>query len=244
MSVLGYDTFGEGEPLVLLHSGGMTADEWRPYIETFSEHYRLIVPDLPGHGRSRLAPGERITVSGAADAVLALLDDLGVAQASWLGSSMGGAVALWTALTAPDRVEKLILFRVGYRSDPESHAEVERMAQPNTWRLWGLEGWMREQHAPQGGPEAWREVTRRVVEAFDPATTEHAHDLGDLITIEAPTLIIAGDRDPVAPLKQLIEMYRTIPEADLWIVPHATHFLGSEAWRRECFETEILRFLD
>jgi len=244
LSTLAYDTFGEGAPLVLLHSGGMAAGEWTPYVETFSARYRLIVPDLPGHGRSRLAPGERLTVSGTAEDVLTLLDTLGVDRAHWLGSSMGGAVALWAALTAPGRVEKLILFRVGYRSDRAGHAEVERMAEPNTWKLWGLERWMSEQHAPQGGPEAWHEVTRRVVEAFDPATTEHAHDLGDLATIRTPTLIIAGDRDPLVPLNQLVEMYRTIPDSDLWIMPHTTHTPGSETWRRHCFESEILRFLD
>lgn len=243
MSSLAYDTYGEGQPLLLLHSGGMTAAEWAPHVETLSQHYRLIVPDLPGHGRSLLARGERLTVSGAAAAVADLLDDLGVARAHWLGSSMGGAVALWAALTIPERIDKLILFRVGYRSDREHHAEVERMAEPRTWALWRLDRWMSEQHMPQGGPDAWPEVTRRVAEAFDPATTEHLHDLGDLATIKAPTLIIGGDRDPVAPIDQLIEMYRTIPNADLWIMPHATHFAGTDTWRRTCFETEVLRFL-
>lgn len=243
MAALAYETFGDGPPLVLLHSGGMTAAEWAPSIEAFGAEYRLIVPDLPGHGRSRLAPGERLTVSGAAEAVLTLLDELSVERAHWLGSSMGGAVALWVALTAPDRVEKLILFRTGYRSDPASHAEVQRMAQPSTWELWRLDRWMSQQHAPQGGAEAWHEVTRRVVEAFDPATTEHAHDLGDLATIKAPTFVIAGDRDPVVPLNQVIEMYQTISEADLWIIPHATHVVGSDTWRQQCFETEVLRFL-
>lgn len=244
MSALGYDSFGDGPPLVLLHSGGMASGEWRPYVKTLSARYRLIVPDLPGHGRSRLAPGERLTISGAAAAVLALLDELGIERASWLGSSMGGAVALWVTLTAPGRVAKLILFRSGYRSGPEVHAEVVRMAEPRTWELWRLDRWMSEQHMPQGDPDAWHDVTRRVAAALDPATTEHAHDLGDLATIRVPTLIVAGDRDPVVSVGQLVEMYQTMPNADLWIIPHATHFPGTESWRLQIFETEILRFLD
>ena len=79
--------------------------------------------------------------------------------------------------------------------------------------------------------------------AFDPAASEHHHDVGDLATIQQPTLLIQGDRDPVVPLEDAVAMYETSPNSALWIVPNATHFMGMEGWRRHAFETEIMRFL-
>ncbi len=241
--MLDYQTHGNitRPPLLLLHAGGMTRHEWDPFLDAWAEHFYLIVPSALGHGASPQVAELQISV--LAEAVLELLDHLGVAKAHLLGSSMGGATALWLALTAPERVNKLIIFRTSYRSSPALHEGVQSMAEPETWRQWRMDRWMSEQHQPQGGPDAWMEVTRRVAEAFDPARTEHAHDLGDLATITHPTLLVTGDRDPVAPLDDMLDMYRAIPDAALWVMPNATHFMSTESWRRDAFQQEILRFL-
>jgi 3-oxoadipate enol-lactonase len=241
--MLDYSTYGkpENRPLLLLHAGGMTKHEWDPFVEAWSKHFYLVAPSALAHGSSPNAP--EITVSGMARATLELLDHLEIDTAHILGSSMGGAIAIWIALTAPERVERLVIFRTSYHSGPETHRGVQLMAEPETWRQWRMDQWMSEQHEPQGGPEAWIEVTRKVAAAFDPATTDHAHDPGDLATITHRTLIISGDRDPVVPLDEAITMYRSIPDAALWVLPNATHFMGTEGWRRGAFEQEILRFL-
>ncbi len=199
------------------------------------------MPSALGHGASPTVPA--LKISDMAAATVELLDSLGIAKAHILGSSMGGAIALWVALTAPARVDKLIIFRTSYRSSAAVYEGVLRMAEPEAWEQWRLDRWMSEQHAPQGGPDAWMEVTQKVAAAFDPSSSEHLHDLGDLATISSPTLIISGDRDPVVPLDDALAMYRTIPDAALWVLPNATHFMGTEGWRRESFEQEVLRFL-
>jgi pimeloyl-ACP methyl ester carboxylesterase len=240
---LDYQTHGKADnpPLLLLHAGGMTKGEWDPFIDAWSKHFYLIVPDALAHGSSPNVPS--ISIAAMADATLALLDSVGIERAHILGSSMGGATAIWIALTAPERVDKLVIYRTSYHSTEEVHEGVLRMAEPETWQQWRLDKWMSEQHEPQGGPDAWTTVTQKVAAAFDPADSEHLHDLGDLATISSPTLIIAGDRDPVVSLEDATAMYHTIPDAALWIVPNATHFMGMEGWRRPTFEQEILRFL-
>ncbi len=241
--MLDYSTHGDSTrpALLLLHAGGMTRREWDPFLETWAKQFYLVVPSALGHGASPNVPA--FSISEMADATLEVLDHLGIESAHLIGSSMGGAVALWLALTAPERVNKLVVFRTSYRSSAAVHEGVLRMAEPETWRQWRLDTWMSEQHQPQGGPDAWVDVTRKVAASFDPATTEHAHDLGDLATITQPTLLITGDRDPVVPLEDMVAMYHTLPNAALWVVPHATHFMGTEGWRRDAFEQEILRFL-
>ncbi|MBA3534736.1 MAG: alpha/beta hydrolase, partial [Ardenticatenales bacterium] len=185
----------------------------------------------------------RLTISEMGEAVLALLDALALPKVHLSGSSMGGATVFWLVRHHPERFGRLVLFRTSYRSTPELHAGVLRMAEPETWRQWRLDRWMSEQHTPQGGPEAWLEVTKKVADAFDPATSEHTHELHDLAAITHPTLLITGDRDAVVPLEDMVALYQTLPNAALWVMPQATHFMGTEGWRRASFEQEILRFL-
>lgn len=242
MATLHYTESGQGEPLILLHSGGMSGAEWKPQIPLFARQFRVIVPDHLGHGRSPMV-AERLAVADMGHAVLELMDELGLEQASLVGSSMGGAVALWLTLYHPSRVSKLVLYRIGYRKDADTHAGTRDMADPAYWRGMGMHKWLSDIHEPQGGPDAWEEVIGRVSEALEPATTDHAHDLEVLGCIFQPTLIVVGDRDPVAPLDQILEMFGAIPNCGIWVMPYATHVTATSTWRARPFALEVTRFL-
>lgn len=237
-----YQESGQGEPLILLHSGGMTGAEWQPQIAEFSQHFRTIVPDQPGHGQSPMQ-ADRLQIGDIGRAVLELMDDLNIEKTHLLGSSMGGAVTLWIALNAPERIDKLIVFRVGFRKNQSTHSGTMEMSDPNYWRSVGLDKWLSKIHQAQGGPDAWQQVIGRVAEALDPATSDHNHTLEKLATISAPTLLIAGDRDPLVPLEQVLDMYKTIPQAGLWLLPYTTHVSATNTWRSESFALEVCRFL-
>jgi len=243
-AVAGLDHAVYGGPekpvLVLLHAGGMTRHEWDPFLAAWAPRFRLVVPTAPGHGASP-ADGA-LTVDSMADATLRLLDALGVERAHFLGSSMGGATSLRVALRRPDRVDRLILYRSGFRTGTSALAALRRMATPETWRHWGLEQWMQREHAPRGGPDEWRAVIRQVAAAFE--RPDASLDPADLARVAAPTLLIAGDRDNHVPLEDLVVMYRSIPEASLWIVPRAGHLMAMETWRRAAFLEEVRRFLE
>ena len=242
MATLHYTESGQGEPLVLLHSGGMSGAEWRPQVTLFARSFRVIVPDHLGHGHSPMI-AEKLTVGDMGRAVLDLLDHLGLPRAFLVGSSMGGAVALWLTVHHPERVAKLVLYRVGYRKDEVTHAGTRGMANPAYWRSVGMHKWLSDIHQPQGGPDAWEQVISRVSEALEPASTDHAHDVDILSRIAQPTLIVVGDRDPVAPLDQVLEMFGAIPNCGLWVLPNATHVTATNTWRAESFALEVTRFL-
>src|SRR3954470_17119587 len=90
---LSWDHAGSGEPLLLLHGIGSTHDDFaalRPRLDT---EYRVLAPDLPGHGRSG-ALSRRPTIAAITDAVAADLDELGVGRVHVLGNSIGARVAL------------------------------------------------------------------------------------------------------------------------------------------------------
>jgi pimeloyl-ACP methyl ester carboxylesterase len=242
MSILHYTETGQGETLILLHSGGMNGREWDPQIASLAQRFQVIIPDQLGHGRSPMI-AEQLTIGDIGREVIELMDKLAVAKAHLVGSSMGGAVALWIAVNYPDRVNKLVLFRVSYSKDISGHKGTRSMADPDYWRGLGLQQWLSDIHDPQGGPDAWKTVLNRVSQALDPTTTDHAHDLEVLAGITQPTLIIVGDRDPLVPLEQAMEMFQTIPDASLWVLPYATHVTATNTWRGDCFALEIFRFL-
>ena len=115
----------DGPPVLLVHGWAVTAYLWRHNVRPLAAAgYRVIAPDLPGHGLSDApsAPGS-YTLEAFTRAVLGLMDALGIARAPLVGQSMAGKVVLRAALDAPHRVERLILFGpVGFGLIPPWHA--------------------------------------------------------------------------------------------------------------------------
>jgi len=107
---------GSGPAVVMLHGGGPGASGVSNYsrnIDAIAEHYRVIVPDMPGYGRSAKGVDQSDPFGYLADMIRGLLDELGIATAYLIGNSYGGAAALRLALDTPHRVDKLVLMGPG-----------------------------------------------------------------------------------------------------------------------------------
>jgi 4,5:9,10-diseco-3-hydroxy-5,9,17-trioxoandrosta-1(10),2-diene-4-oate hydrolase len=107
---------GDGPPVLLLHGGGPGASGVANYsrnIEALAQHYRVIVPDLPGYGRSTKGVDGADPFGYLADGIRGLLDALGLDRAHLVGNSYGGACALRLALDTPDRVDRMVLMGPG-----------------------------------------------------------------------------------------------------------------------------------
>ena len=107
---------GSGPPVVMLHGGGPGASGVSNYsrnIDALAAHFRVIVPDLPGYGRSAKGVDQRDPFGYLAEVIRDLLDEIGVDTAHLIGNSYGGAAALRLALDTPHRVDKLVLMGPG-----------------------------------------------------------------------------------------------------------------------------------
>ncbi|MBK3566299.1 alpha/beta fold hydrolase [Streptomyces sp. MBT62] len=107
---------GDGPPVLLLHGGGPGASGISNYhrnIAELAKEYRVIVPDLPGYGRSTKGVDGADPFGYLADAIRALLDQLALEKAHLVGNSYGGACALRLALDTPDRVDRMVLMGPG-----------------------------------------------------------------------------------------------------------------------------------
>jgi len=105
---LHYAAGGDGPPLILVHGLGGTIENWRALAPSLAAEHRVLVPDLPGHGRSELLPDAR-DVDTLAETVLGIADAEEAGDAVWIGHSLGGLVALRAAVLRPDAVRGLVL---------------------------------------------------------------------------------------------------------------------------------------
>jgi 2-hydroxy-6-oxonona-2,4-dienedioate hydrolase/4,5:9,10-diseco-3-hydroxy-5,9,17-trioxoandrosta-1(10),2-diene-4-oate hydrolase len=107
---------GTGPPVVMLHGGGPGASGVSNYsrnIDALATHFRVVVPDMPGYGRSAKGVDQNDPFGYLADMIRGLLDELGIGTAHLIGNSYGGSAALRLALDTPDRVGKLVLMGPG-----------------------------------------------------------------------------------------------------------------------------------
>jgi len=214
-----FEERGDGEPLLLLHGFGGTHDDWRHVfdLDALASGYRVITPDARGHGRSKHRRGD-FTFRRLALDVLALLDHLGVGRVRAVGMSLGAKTLLHVATREPARVSRMILVSATPRfpdatralfraSAAAAHSDQERAA-------------MRVQHV-YGDAQIdalWKLPATFGVDRDDMNFT--AEDLG---AITAPTLVVAGDRDPLYPVELAVELYRGIIGSFLWVVPGGGH---------------------
>ncbi len=214
-------------PLVLLHGAAGSHLHWPGELRRLPAA-TVLVPDLPGHGRSD-GPG-RQSVEAYAAVVLEFLDALGIRRAIIGGHSMGGAIAQMLALDSPRRVAGLILLGTGARL--RVHPDILNHVlddPPGVYDL--LLKWM----WAEGTPESTLRLGRQQMAANDPQTVHgdfiacNTFDvMGRVGEIAAPTLVIGGTADRMTPLKYSEYLADHIPAAEMVTVEGGGHMMALE----------------
>jgi len=233
---MNYKVLGTGKPLLLLHAFGGCGSNWDAFTEELAEHYRLIIPDLRGHGHST-NPSGSFTHRETAYDVLALLDSLEIGEYSAMGISTGGMTLLHMATQQPARAKKIVL--IGATTHfPEQAREIMHMFSPD---LVSEDILNHFRPCAGRGDEQVRQLTDQFY-GFRDSYNDMNFTPPHLATISASTLIIHGDRDDFFPVDIPVEMYHSIPDAALWIVPDGGHvpIFGSDM----PFMKVALRFLE
>ena len=213
---LHYEVRGEGEPLLLLHGFMGCAANWRLVFPEPPAGFRLVAPDLRGHGRST-NPSGVFSFRAAALDVLALMDRCEIDRAKAIGLSGGGQVLLQIATMAPSRLDAMVVVS-GAHYFPEQARAIMRQTTPegasdDLWRQ------MRSFHPGGDGQilALWRQ-------AHDFANADDPHFTPEqLAGVRARTLIVHGDADPLYPAEVMEDLRASIPGADLWVIPGAGH---------------------
>ena len=220
-----YETHGQGEPLLLLHAGTLSADMWQPYLAAFTAHYRVIAPDMRGHGRSDNPTGA-MSYRQLADEVVAFARALDLNKLPIAGFSDGGQVALEIGMRYPNLPRSLVVggvwfqFTAKYRAWARDALGDEESPEVDTVRLardhpdWAA--WLEQIY----GPDDWKPLLIHIKRMW---TTPLNYTPDDFARVVAPTLVLLGDRDELVSIDEAAEMYRLLPAAELAVVPGANH---------------------
>lgn len=260
---ISFHVVGQGAPLLLLHGSGPGVSGWANFarnLTAFAAGHETIVMDMPGYGASEPTDGHPFY--DAPEAVIALLDHLGIQRVAIVGNSMGGGVAARLAANCPDRVDRIVAIGgVGETLLGAVPAEGIRLLrrfsdQPSRARLveW-LECMVFDD----------RVITDEMIEtrltlATQPAALEWARrmprqfavsDIGKaalaesrwvhLERIQCPTLLTWGRDDRVTPIDRMLVPMRLIPNCETHVFPRSGHWVMIE--QREAFESVVSGFL-
>ena len=214
---LHYEDRGAGDPLLLLHGGTGIGAHWQLVFTSDPEGFRVIVPDLRGHGRST-NPSRTFTFRQSARDMLALLDRLEVPRVNAIGLSAGAKTLLHMATEQPDRVSAMVLVSATPYFPAQARAAMAQL---------GVDSFSDADWATQRQWHVQGDDQIRMLFSQMRALKDSYHDMAFtpplLATITARTLVVHGDRDPLYPVELALEMYRAIPNAALWVVPNGGH---------------------
>ena len=248
-----FETHGTGRPLVLLHGGLGSGEMFGPTLPQLAERHQVILPDLQGHGRT--ADIDRpIDIHLMADDIAALIDHLGLDKPDVVGYSLGGGVALFTALRHPDKVRRLVAAAAHARRNAIPPEMLAQQVQVNAAAAEFLRGtpmyelYQRVAPRPEDFPRLLDKVGQAMAQDYD--YTE------DVRSLQVPTLLVAADAD-MAPPSHYVEMFKLLdgglrdggwmgegrPKGGhaLAIVPGATHYNLAVS---PLFAAVVLNFLD
>ncbi|MEV7493014.1 alpha/beta fold hydrolase [Streptomyces anulatus] len=218
-----YETEGTGDPLVLLHGGFCTNDTWGAQRADLASTYRVYLPERRAHGHTADVAGP-LTYQDMADDTVAFLEEVVGGPAHLVGWSDGGVVALIVAGDRPDLVRKAVAIGANSRPGPECFVEPSMLdaMTPSGPDL----AFFRELYEPVSpdGAGHWPVVAEKVIDMWRTQPTLTAEDLA---RVEAPTLVMAGD-DDLMTLEHTTALYRAIPDAELAVVPGASHLVPLE----------------
>lgn len=218
----------DAPPLLMLHSLGTDGRVWQPQAEALSRHFRVLRPDLRGHGLTDVTPGP-YTIEGMARDVLAALDALGIARLAVAGLSIGGMIAQSLADRAPDRVAALVLCDTALAIPPASLWR-ERAATVRARGMAAIADGVLARWLTEAADPATREALRGMLLATDPegyagaAEAIAAADLtGTTRRLRLPAFILVGDRDEATPLSSAEALCAALPGARLRLIGGAAH---------------------
>ena len=249
-----YQILGEGPSVVLLHPFPANHEFWLPVAHSLSTRYRLIMPDLRGHGDSDIGEGPATMAKHAAD-IARVMDDAEVGRAPMVGVSIGGYALFEFWRQQRGRVAALGLCNTKAPADsPEARAGrlqaaaevMERGTEPFFQsmipRLLGKTTREARPDLVEGALQMMREMSPADVAAVQHGMAERPDSVDTLKTINVPTLLVTGDEDILTGVNEAELMHRHVAGSELRVFPKAGHY---SPWEQPEAVGRLLRqFLD
>lgn len=239
-----YHDAGTGEPVLMIHGSGPGVSawaNWRLSIPELSRRFRVVAPDMVGFGYSERPQGIRYKLDTWVAQAVGLLDALGIDQASVVGNSFGGAVALALAIRHPHRVKRLVLMgSVGVSFPITEGLDAVWGYQPSVENMRALldifaydRNLVNDELAQMRYKASIQPGFQESFSSMFPAPRQDgvemmASPIEDIRKIGHQTLVIHGREDKVIPLSNSYELLQAIPNAQLHVFGKCGHWTQIE----------------
>jgi pimeloyl-ACP methyl ester carboxylesterase len=248
-----YRDQGSGEALLLIHGMAGSSDTWRAVMPRLAKNYRVVAPDLLGHGESAKPRGD-YSLGAFAVWLRDLLDELGITQATIVGQSLGGGVAMQFVYQHPDYCRRLVLIASGglgpdvglilrLLSAPGAELVLPVAAPAPVLKAGNkVRGWLSNAgiHSPRGAEmwTAYSSLSDRQTRAAFLRTLRSVVDYrGQAVSAlnrlqmvaNLPVMAIWGDRDAIIPVDHAYAAHEVRQETRLEVLPGIGHFPQVEA---------------
>ena len=236
-----YRLDGVGDPVVLIHGVGLDQQMWVAQAEALTPRFKVLRYDLHGHGQSDPLHGEA-GLSNFVTQLEALLNSLEISQCAVIGFSLGALVARGFARAYPQRISRLVLMNGVYQRSQEqreailSRLETAQQQGPAAIIEAALDRWFSDAYR-QSHPQVIQAVCDRL-NNNDPQAFLSAYQIfaqadqeleGDLLQIQAPTLVMTGELDVGSTPLMAEQMASDLAQASLKIIPGQRHMMPVEA---------------
>ena len=216
---------GEGDTVLLLHGGFGTNEDFASIVPELAKHFTVVAFERPGHGHTA-DTGEPFTYSVMTGYTVDFIEAMKLGPVHLIGWSDGGIIALLVAISRPDLVGRIVPVSANFDTSYYTPQTVEwlRSSTPESFRGQEPAVVKRYEETSPDGPSHFPVVFRKTMGMW---LAEPNIPRQDLARISAPALVMAGDHD-VIPAEHTVELFRSIREAELSIVPGTTHWLLAE----------------
>jgi len=240
---------GKGFPLVLVHGFLGSSKMWKPQIDFFKDHFRIITPDLPGFGKSNKAKSHN-NIQSIANLLINCLEEKKIHKFHLLGHSMGGMIVQEMAKKIGDKISKLVCYSTGPRGEMPGRFEtvdesrknlqkngLETMAR-NIAKTWFIKGENAKYFdvCIETGKQTSMEAVDNSLVAF-----KNWNGVDTLKNIKNETLIIWGDQDKSYNFEQAQALEKNIENSKLIIFKNCAHNVHLE--QSDQFNKTIKNFL-
>jgi 3-oxoadipate enol-lactonase len=247
---ISYHVLGDGPPIVLLHPFPANHEFWLPASQSLLTRYRLILPDLRGHGDSGLGDGPATMQKHAAD-IVRVMDDAQISRAAFVGVSIGGYALFELWRRHRERISAMVLCNTKAQADsPEarnarlkSAAEVtetgtELFFKSMLPKLLGETTRATRPDLVQGALRMMRKMSAEDVAMVQRGMAERLDSVATLKMINVPALVVTGDEDGFSGPPEAGIMGQNIAGSHVKIIPRAGHYA---AWERPKEVGEVMR---
>ena len=219
---IAYEILGAGPPLVMLHGAtSIGREDFAAQVPLLSKAFQLYLPDARGHGLTAWDAANGFRYDWLVEDLAGFVDELGLETFHVVGFSMGAMTALQYATRHAERLRTMTI--VGITTEREPRASVLR-------RLTDLEridrddaAWaavLARRHDEGQGTGAWRRLLAAIA---DDVAQQPLLSPRELHAIDAPSLVICGDRDPFVPIEHASAIRRQLPDGRLFVAPDCGH---------------------